>query len=315
MVRSTCRRAGTGRRRTGDAGRGSGRREYFDMERGAGGGAGERALEQVFKQRVSGDACLNRGSGGANPGTRARTRGVWGATGSTWRLSPTLCVGSDRRASRLERGRHGQTWAPSVAERELSARVRAPHASTTRRRAGKATRCRSHRSSTPRGTCSRRSLSTGGWRTCSGRVSTWRLARPSCTVRSLACALTVRGSLRRTLSCTWTRSCVGQQRSCVLDAAWARAVGGGDWMLSGVQSEDGVAQATSSLCRALTSHVERIFPRASGQRSWTVLQEPFVAFPTTGRHPPSAHGLTVELVHLRSFSRSSMDTRRFVPTL
>ena len=46
------------------------------MERGAGGGAGERALEQVFKQRVSGDACLNRGSrrsglqvtGGANPG-------------------------------------------------------------------------------------------------------------------------------------------------------------------------------------------------------------------------------------------------------
>ena len=36
-------------RRTGDAGRGSGRREYFDMERGAGGGAGERALEQVFK--------------------------------------------------------------------------------------------------------------------------------------------------------------------------------------------------------------------------------------------------------------------------
>ena len=54
-------------RRTGDAGRGSGRREYFDMERGAGGGAGERALEQVFKQSVSGDARLNRSSGGANP--------------------------------------------------------------------------------------------------------------------------------------------------------------------------------------------------------------------------------------------------------
>ena len=28
--------------------RGSGRREYFDMERGAGGGAGERTLEQAF---------------------------------------------------------------------------------------------------------------------------------------------------------------------------------------------------------------------------------------------------------------------------
>ena len=59
--------------------RGSGRREYFDMERGAGGGVGERALEQVFKQRVSGDARLNRSSGGANPGTRARTGRVRGA--------------------------------------------------------------------------------------------------------------------------------------------------------------------------------------------------------------------------------------------
>ena len=34
--------------------RGSGRREYFDMERGAGGGAGERTLEQAFEQCVSG---------------------------------------------------------------------------------------------------------------------------------------------------------------------------------------------------------------------------------------------------------------------
>ncbi len=48
------------------------------MERGAGGGAGERALEQVFKQRVSGDARLNRSSGGAIPGTRARTGRVRG---------------------------------------------------------------------------------------------------------------------------------------------------------------------------------------------------------------------------------------------
>jgi hypothetical protein len=69
-------------RRTGDAGRGSGRREYFDMERGAGGGAGERALEQVFKQRVSGDARLNRSSGGANPGTPPRTGRVRGGAQS-----------------------------------------------------------------------------------------------------------------------------------------------------------------------------------------------------------------------------------------
>ena len=52
------------------------------MERGAGGGAGERALEQVFKQRVSGDARLNRSSGGANPGTRARTGRVRGGAQS-----------------------------------------------------------------------------------------------------------------------------------------------------------------------------------------------------------------------------------------
>ena len=36
--------------------RGSGRREYFDMERGAGGGAGARTLEQAFEQCVSGVA-------------------------------------------------------------------------------------------------------------------------------------------------------------------------------------------------------------------------------------------------------------------
>jgi hypothetical protein len=35
-----------------------------------------------------------------------------------------------------------------------------------------------------------------------------------------------------------------------------------------------------------------------------VLQEPFAAFSTTGRHPPFAYGLTVELVHLRSFNKS-----------
>jgi hypothetical protein len=35
-----------------------------------------------------------------------------------------------------------------------------------------------------------------------------------------------------------------------------------------------------------------------------VLQEPFEAFSTTGRHPPFAYGLTVELVHLRSFNKS-----------
>ena len=40
--------------------RGSGRREYFDMERGAGGGAGERTLEQAFEQCVSGVARSNR---------------------------------------------------------------------------------------------------------------------------------------------------------------------------------------------------------------------------------------------------------------
>ena len=33
--------------------RGTGRRESFDMERGAGGGAGERTLEQAFEQCVS----------------------------------------------------------------------------------------------------------------------------------------------------------------------------------------------------------------------------------------------------------------------
>jgi len=38
--------------------RGSGRREYFDMERGAGGGAGERTLEQAFEQCASGDRAL-----------------------------------------------------------------------------------------------------------------------------------------------------------------------------------------------------------------------------------------------------------------
>ena len=49
------------------------------MERGAGGGAGERALEQVFKQRVIGDARLNRSSGGANPGDARSSRcSGWG---------------------------------------------------------------------------------------------------------------------------------------------------------------------------------------------------------------------------------------------
>jgi hypothetical protein len=52
------------------------------MERGAGGGVGERALEQVFKQRVSGDARLNRSSRGrVFRGQREREGEGWPETG------------------------------------------------------------------------------------------------------------------------------------------------------------------------------------------------------------------------------------------
>ena len=58
--------------------RGTGRRESFDMERGAGGGAGERTLEQAFEQCVSGGRALEQDVRAARDmarerGTRART--------------------------------------------------------------------------------------------------------------------------------------------------------------------------------------------------------------------------------------------------
>ena len=54
--------------------RGTGRRESFDMERGAGGGAGERTLEQAFEQCVSGGRALEQDVRAARErGTRART--------------------------------------------------------------------------------------------------------------------------------------------------------------------------------------------------------------------------------------------------
>ena len=54
--------------------RGTGRRESFDVERGAGGGAGERTLEQAFEQCVSGGRALEQDVRAARErGTRART--------------------------------------------------------------------------------------------------------------------------------------------------------------------------------------------------------------------------------------------------
>ena len=46
------------------------------------------------------------------------------------------------------------------------------------------------------------------------------------------------------------RCCGGRQRSCVLNAAWARAVGGDGSTYSGVRSADRAAQAISLRCRA-----------------------------------------------------------------
>ena len=54
--------------------RGTGRRESFDMERGAGGGAGERTLEQAFEQGVGGGRALEQDVRAARERvTRART--------------------------------------------------------------------------------------------------------------------------------------------------------------------------------------------------------------------------------------------------
>ena len=65
----------------------------------------------------------------------------------------------------------------------------------------------------------------------------------------------------------------------------------------------------TAFCLRSSQSVTRILPRSSGLRSWTVLQEPFAVFSTTGHHPPFAYGLTVELMHLKSFNRSLTATR------
>jgi len=94
--------------------RGSGRREYFDMERGAGGGAGEqcvsgvarsnrmferrvsggRALEQAFKQRVIRGERERESEGGPDTGHRtahACMRNSNSDISQIWRARDCIC--------------------------------------------------------------------------------------------------------------------------------------------------------------------------------------------------------------------------------